>query len=100
MATTKEFRDYVVEAMTAALGEVFCRPMMGEYLLYHGGALFGGIYDGRVLIKICESNKKFGLSEEIPYKGAKPMFMIEELDNSSLVREIVLDTIKGLKNKS
>ena len=96
MATSKEFRDYVVEALTMALGEVTCRPMMGEYLLYYKGELFGGIYDGRVLIKIAETNKKFGLCEEIPYKGAKPMFMIEDLDESEKVKAIIFETLKGL----
>ena len=34
------------------------------------------MYDGRVLVKITEGNKRFGMSEEIPYAGAKPMFTI------------------------
>ena len=45
MATTKEFRDYVVEQLKL-VDNVLCRPMMGEYLLYADGILFGGIYDG------------------------------------------------------
>ena len=31
--------------------------MMGEYLLYYNGVLFGGIYDDRLLVKIVNSNK-------------------------------------------
>ena len=44
MATSKEFRDYVVEQLSD-LGNITCRPMMGEYLLYYKDILFGGIYD-------------------------------------------------------
>ena len=31
--------------------EVSYRKMMGEYLLYASGKLFGGIYDDRFLVK-------------------------------------------------
>lgn len=98
MATTKEFRDYVVECFSS-LGDILCRPMMGEYLLYYNGTLFGGIYDGRVLVKIVESNKKYGMKEVIPYKGAKLMYMIEDLENVELLQEIVENTCKGLTKK-
>ena len=32
--------------------------MMGEFLLYYRGVLFGGLYDGRVLVKITEGDRK------------------------------------------
>ena len=68
MASTKEYRDYVLEQLNL-LGDISYKPMMGEYLLYYRGVLFGGIYDDRLLIKKVESNKKYELSEEIPYDG-------------------------------
>lgn len=95
MSTTKEFKGFVLGQL-GLFGEILCRPMMGEYLLYNDGQLFGGIYDDRLLIKITQENKKFKLKEEIPYKGAKPMYMIENLDDTELIREIVLCTCEGL----
>lgn len=68
MATTKDYRDYVIEQLSI-LDNIVCRPMMGEYLLYCDGKLFGGIYDSRVLVKIVSSNKKYNMAEAIPYKG-------------------------------
>ena len=50
MATKKEYRDYVVEQLSS-LDNIACKPMMGEYLLYYNGLLFGGIYDNRLLVK-------------------------------------------------
>ena len=97
MATSKEFKSYVEQSLIDILGEVVCRPMMGEILLYHDGTLFGGIYDGRVLIKRCENNAKFNLPLEIPYQGAKPMCFIEDLENRELVREVILETCKAFK---
>ena len=47
MASTKEYRDYILEQLSFVPGTT-CRPMMGEFLLYADGVLFGGIYDDRL----------------------------------------------------
>ena len=96
MATKKEYRDYVVEQLSS-LDNIACKPMMGEYLLYYNGLLFGGIYDNRLLVKKCENNKKYEMSEEVPYDGAKPMYYITDIDNEELLKDIVIDTYNGLK---
>ena len=98
MATTKEYRDYVIEQMNL-LENITYKPMMGEYLLYYNGLLFGGIYDDRLLVKITDGNKKYHLCEDIPYKGAKPMYLIDNVDDKENIRDIVLDTVKLLKSK-
>ena len=49
--------------------------MMGEYLLYNDGVLFGGIYDDRLLVKIVPENAEYTMSEEIPYKNACPILV-------------------------
>ena len=96
MATTKEYRDYILEQLKA-LDNITCKPMMGEYLLYYDGVLFGGIYDDRFLVKIVENNKKYNMEEAIPYETAKPMYLIDEVDNQEILKEIVMDTYLGLK---
>ena len=96
MASTKEYRDYVLEQLSL-LGDISYKPMMGEYLLYYRGVLFGGIYDDRLLIKKVESNKKYELSEEIPYNGAKPMYQIDNIEDPEELREIIINTYNGLK---
>ena len=96
MASTKEYRDYVLEQLNL-LGDISYKPMMGEYLLYYKGILFGGIYDDRLLIKKVESNKKYELSEEIPYDGARSMYQIENIDDSEELREIIINTYNDLK---
>ena len=96
MASTKEYRDYVLEQLNL-LGDISYKPMMGEYLLYYRGVLFGGIYDDRLLIKMVESNKKYELSEEIPYDGARSMYQIENIDDSEKLREIIINTYNDLK---
>ena len=61
------------------------------------GILFGGIYDNRLLVKIVDSNKKYNMNESIPYENAKPMYLVDDIDNNDLLRDIVLDTCKDLK---
>ena len=96
MATTKDYRDFILEQLNL-LDNITCKSMMGEYLLYYNGVLFGGIYDDRLLIKIVDSNKKYNMQESIPYENAKPMYLVDDVDNQETIRDIVLDTCKGLK---
>ncbi|MBR4231232.1 MAG: TfoX/Sxy family protein [Bacilli bacterium] len=98
MSSTKDYRDYVLEQLSILEGITF-RPMMGEYMLYYNGLLFGGIYDNRVLVKRVDDNKKYNMEEVIPYPNAKPMYLIDDIDNQELMRDIILDTCDGLKNK-
>ena len=97
MASSKQFRDFVLDQLRN-LRVLDCKPMMGEFLLYYKGVLFGGIYDDRLLVKITNTNKKYNLVEGIPYKNAKPMFTIENLDDMEYLCEIVRDTCKDLQN--
>ena len=98
MATTKEYRDFILEQLNLLDG-ITCRPMMREYLLYHNKTLFGGIYDNRLLVKIVDSNKKYNMQEAVPYEGAKAMYLVDDIDNPEILKEIVLDTCKDLLEK-
>ena len=96
MATTKDYRDFILEQLSL-LDNITCKSMMGEYLLYYNGLLFGGIYDDRLLVKIVDNNKKYNMQESIPYESAKPMYLVDDVDNQEILRDIVLDTCKDLR---
>ena len=96
MASTKDYRDFIIEQLNI-LDSIICKPMMGEYLLYYKGILFGGIYDDRLLVKEVEENKKYNMEEAIPYKNGKLMYLVDNVDDQELLRDIVIDTCKGLK---
>ena len=96
MASTKDYRDFILEQLSL-LNDITYRPMMGEFMLYYNGLLFGGIYDDRLLVKKTDTNKQYNMNEAIPYKNAKPMYLVEDVDNIDLLKEIVLDTCGGLK---
>lgn len=96
MASTKEYRDFIIEQLKD-LENLSYKSMMGEYLLYLDGLLFGGIYDDRLLVKKVENNKSYKMEEVIPYENAKSMYLVDDVDNQDVLKEIVLNTCEGLK---
>ena len=98
MATVKDYKDFIIEELNL-LDNITCKPLMGEYLLYYNGVLFGGIYDNRLLVKIVPSNKKYNMEESIPYEKAKPMYLVSDVDDKKILKNIVLATYSDLKNK-
>lgn len=95
MATSKEYRDFVVE-QTGFGDEIMTRLMMGEYLLYYQGKHIGGLYDNRLLMKKTGTNAKFNLPEAVPYPGAKPMLQVN-VDDRDEVCEVIAATAAGVK---
>ena len=96
MASTKDYKNFIIEQLSILDG-ISCKPMMGEYLLYYNGLLFGGIYDDRLLVKKVDTNKEYDMKEVIPYPNAKPMYFVDDVDNQETIKDIVLDTCRGLK---
>jgi hypothetical protein len=64
--------------------------MMGEYMLYKDGIIFGGIYDNRFLVKKTKSLESGGLIEQIPYPSAKAMFLVDSEDHDEIKKWISL----------
>lgn len=98
MASTKEYLIFILEQLSS-LEEITYKKMMGEYLLYFSGVLFGGIYDDRLLVKITKSNSNKQLKEEVPYKGAKNMYLVDNVDDKEVVIEIIFNIYKDLREK-
>ncbi len=99
MATTKEYKEFILEQLDY-LYNITCKPMMGEYLLYYNGVLVGGIYDDRLLVKVVDSNKKYNMKLSIPYENAKPMYLVDEIEDKEILKDIVQDTYKDLCKKN
>lgn len=96
MATNKEFINYIAEQFNSE-GLSF-RPMMGEYLVYYKGKLVGDICDNRLLIKPVESAKRLMPDAEYqpPYEGAKPMILVDKVDDGEFLRELFEEMYSGL----
>lgn len=57
------------------------------------------MFDDRLLVKIVKENEGYEMQQALPYEGAKPMYLVEDLDDREKLVRIVLDTCRGLKNK-
>ena len=90
MASTKEYLDFVLEQLSE-LDEVSSRAMMGEYILYYRGKVFGGIYDDRLLVKPVPAAVKLmpDAELELPYEGAKEMLLVDDVENKEFLRELL-----------
>lgn len=70
--------------------------MMSEYILYKDSLIFGGIYDNRFLIKMTKTSNDYVFKEQIPYPGAKPMYLVD-IENPDEIKELVLQVCADLK---
>ena len=90
MASKKDYLEFILEQLSG-LDEISYRAMMGEYILYYRGKVFGGIYDNRFLVKQIESSVRMmpDACMELPYEGAKEMILVDEVDNKDFLQELV-----------
>lgn len=86
MASSKEFVNFILEQLSD-LNEITCRSMMGEYIIYYRGKIAAYICDDRFLVKPVEAAVRLlpQASLEPPYKGAKDMLLVEEVDDKAFL---------------
>lgn len=89
MATSKDYIDFLSEQF-APLGEVSFRKMMGEYLVYYRDKLAADVCDNRLFVKPVEAAERLlpDAKREPPYKGAKDMLLVEDVDNGEMLCEL------------
>lgn len=97
MASSKEFVEYIVDQLADA-GGITYRKMFGEYGIYCDGKIFALVCDDRFYVKITNAGRKIcpGLEEVPPYDGAKPYFLVEEIDDREKLAELAAETCKEL----
>ena len=90
MASGKEYLDFIQEQLSGING-ITSKQMMGEYILYLNGRIFGGIYDDRFLVKPTKSSMAMmpDADRELPYEGAKEMLLVDNVDNRDFLTELV-----------
>ena len=90
MSSSKEYLEFILEQLSDLDGIEY-RYMMGEYILYYKGKIFGGIYDDRFLIKPVKSAIDFmtNAKYEIPYKNGKEMLLIDDVDDKERLAKLI-----------
>ena len=86
MASSKDYIDFVLDQCSG----LSARAMIGEYVLYYGGKVVGGVYDNRLLIKPTPSAKALMPNAEyqLPYEGAKEMLLVENIENRDFLIQL------------
>ena len=89
MASSKEYLEYILEQLSD-LDDISHRAMMGEYIIYYRGKIVGGIYDDHFLIKPVKSAMEMmpDADMELPYKGAKEMILVQDVENRDFLNEL------------
>lgn len=100
MASSKEYLNFILDQLSA-LEDISCRPMMGEYILYYRGKVFGGIYDDRFLVKPVKAAAAMmpDADWELPYEGAKKMILVDNVDDRDFLKELVESMYPELQGK-
>lgn len=110
MASSPDVVEYICFQLRHA-GDISFKKMFGEYGVYCDRKFFGLVCDNQLFVKITEPGLNMLPEQEqgCPYPGARPHFLMTELDDdqalSSLVRETcsVLaapDVLSGKKKKA
>ena len=86
MASSKEYVDFILEQCDG----LSARAMMGEFVLYFGGKVVGGVYDNRLLVKPTSSAKEKmpNAPMELPYEGAKEMLLVENMEDKAFLQSL------------
>jgi len=86
MASSKEYLEFVLDGSSG----LSARTMMGEYVLYYGGKVVGGVYDNRLLVKPTKSAVALlpNAPRELPYEGAKEMLVVEDIEDRALLKKL------------
>ncbi len=89
MASSADYLSFIMDQLSDS--DVSSRAMMGEYIIYCRGKVIGGIYDDRFLVKPTETALAMmpDAPMQLPYEGAKPMILVDDVENRQFLRQLV-----------
>ena len=84
MSSINQYLEFVLDLL-GELDDVAHRKMMGEYVLYYRGKVFGGIYDDRFLLKVTPASERLlpDAPRATPYEGGKELLLVEFEDRDA-----------------
>lgn len=101
MATSSDYIQYVCERI-AGSGELRCKKMFGEYLIYINEKPILMACDNTVFVKIVPELEELMRGAEVgyPYEGAKEHYVLD-IDNAELTSKVitVLEAVTPLPKK-
>ena len=97
MASSPDFVEYVCFQLRHAV-EISFKKMFGEYGLYCDRKYFGLVCDNQLFVKVTAPGLEMLPEQEqgSPYPGAKPHFLVTELDDDRALSSFVRKTCSVL----
>ncbi|MCC8076440.1 MAG: TfoX/Sxy family protein [Clostridiales bacterium] len=88
MATTPEYVLYVCDQI-AGVGQVRCRKMFGEYMVYVNDRPVFTVCDNTVYVKMldCVKDELAAAELDAPYPGAKSHYILD-IDDNALAKRV------------
>lgn len=100
MSSSVEFVQYVCEQLAHA-GEITHKSLFGEHGIYVDGIYCGAVCNNQFFVKETLAGKR--ILNEITYgemyPGAKPSFLIEDLQDKDHLALLLTETKEELKKK-
>ena len=97
MATDRKFVDYVCDQLRGA-GDISSRKMFGEYALYSGEKVVALACDNQLFVKPTPEGRAEldTVTEGFPFPGARPWFVIDDLDDGEALSRLIAVTARAL----
>ena len=97
MASNLKFVEFICDQLKEA-GNIRYKSMMGEYLVYVNNKYVIGICNDQVYLKITDKARLLlnEIIEKPMYDGAKPSFLINDIDDAEYLVKIVKVTFEEL----
>lgn len=97
MASSLDDVLYVCEQMNLA-GAIIYKKMFGEYAIYCDGKCFALVCDNQLFINPIKAGLSFlpQVIMGIPYEGAKPRILLEDIEDRELLCRLVQETCAEL----
>ena len=89
MASSKEYLAFILEQLSEMDGITY-RSMMGKYIIYYHGKIAAYLCDDRLLVKniSCAVKMMPDAALELPYEGAKPMLLVDNVDDKQFLKAL------------
>lgn len=97
MASSQDYVLYVCEQMSLA-GIITYKKMFGEYAVYCDGKCFALVCDNQLFINPTKAGLALlpSVTMGIPYNGAKPRIVLDDIDDRNFLCRLVQETCAQL----
>ena len=95
---SKELAKYLITQFES-LEDIKSKAMMGGYIFYYKQKIFGGIYEPGFMFKVTKISQKYLPNAKLipPYTGAKPLLVVEDVEDKFLLCKIVKEMYNELE---